>query len=1284
MVPTGVSNQTSDARGETDAPRGLSALDERILQGAPGILLVEARGTAAAHAVREHVVRVARTSSTLALAARARDGAPLWHEVLLHLQPLGTSARAEDAVSAAQHLITAAHGHRVVVVAPLPAAASWDRTVAHELAGRAHPFMLVFLTDSANDTPTLAGDSALQAEEFVVSEQLGSAERDNWWSALAESASQELGGLSLSALESWWTNARRAGHDETGRHAETRALTASESALLVALALVGRPWRAASLAELGVDPDAAAALLRDGLIAESLGWLTVDSRVDELAMTAAAPLASVRTVAAALAALASKASGGTDPWALAHAAHLYLAAGEFTTADAAMERALTQVEETVARSEMTGRWAIAVAACHETERLFLQRRGAERALAIGEAEEAHRWAKAASALAPNDVSVTLLLGRSLAALGDLVAAEVTLRRGERELSAAGENTPDRRLQALVWAELAEIAYLKGDMASAGTMAASALATAGTRSEARDAVSKARNTLGKILLAEAKWDDADRHFAEDALSAASCNDATAELRARLNRGIAFLSNGALDEARSVFEEVRSEGERLGDFRAAAFALDNLAVVATWRHEYADALTLSERTLTLRRRLGDRLTTARIVGNLAELRRKLGLLQHAEHAIAFGRRALGPGMPPERSAHFSFVAARIALDRGHTDTAQREITRAIRDAELAGHRRILAESHRVASRIALEDGDLSRARASLDASRETTTTDEARAEVALLDALVARAAGEDAEALALAALSLARVVGEEEGLLESHLLLCEIHRAHARLDAARSHLNQAISLRDQVVVGLPSDVAAAFLARRDVALLSALETQLAESVRDSSPGCVDSGSGSELRDSAPRSSGAAAGRSIPPAPSHAELVGTDALMRGLQATIKKVARSNTTVLIRGESGTGKELVAAALHRASERASGPMVTVNCAALVETLLLSELFGHEKGAFTGASARRRGRFELADGGTLFLDEIGDISSKTQVALLRVLQERTFERVGGTVPIHVDVHVICATHRDLRAMVERGEFREDLYYRLRGITLDVPALRARKGDLPALADHLLGRIAVERREPKKSLSPAALDLLSMHHWPGNVRELENALRAASLFAETATISVANLTDNIDDLRRAAEKTDVARNRPQLVELASGDGGREIGRANDTLAPPSPSVFATAAAATAVAAPPPTVRDGLASQDDLSGAFVDSRVDGDEAIADGEAPLPDSEANATAVAYAQVRQGALSLSDMKRQIERDCIARALAETKGNITRAAALLGMKRPRLSQLVKHYGLAAVSSEAT
>ena len=251
---------------------------------------------------------------------------------------------------------------------------------------------------------------------------------------------------------------------------------------------------------------------------------------------------------------------------------------------------------------------------------------------------------------------------------------------------------------------------------------------------------------------------------------------------------------------------------------------------------------------------------------------------------------------------------------------------------------------------------------------------------------------------------------------------------------------------------------------------------------------------------------------------EIVGDDPAIRGLLAAVKKVARSSSTVLVRGESGTGKELVAEAIHRASDRANGPLVTVNCAALVETLLLSELFGHEKGAFTGAIARRRGRFEMAEGGTLFLDEIGDISARTQVALLRVLQERTFERVGGTTPIRANVRVICATHRDLKAMVERGEFREDLYYRLRGITLEVPPLRVAHGR-PAAHQRSPAR---PHRDRARRGEEGALGRRARASRPAPVagqraRARERAPRRVAL-RRGDVITSATLAENVDDLR----------------------------------------------------------------------------------------------------------------------------------------------------------------------
>ncbi|MGH7287109.1 MAG: sigma-54-dependent transcriptional regulator, partial [Myxococcota bacterium] len=225
----------------------------------------------------------------------------------------------------------------------------------------------------------------------------------------------------------------------------------------------------------------------------------------------------------------------------------------------------------------------------------------------------------------------------------------------------------------------------------------------------------------------------------------------------------------------------------------------------------------------------------------------------------------------------------------------------------------------------------------------------------------------------------------------------------------------------------------------------------------------------------------------------LVGRGAAMRHVFETIRKVAETDLSVLVRGESGTGKELVAQALHEASARRSAPFVAVNCAAISRELVESELFGHEKGAFTGADARRIGRFESAHGGSIFLDEIGDMAPDTQAKVLRVLQERTFERVGGAKPIQVDVRVVAATHRDLEKEVATGRFREDLYYRLKVVEIPLPALRERPEDLPALAERFLVQVAERLGRARKRLTPDALAALTRHAWPGNVRELRNAL-----------------------------------------------------------------------------------------------------------------------------------------------------------------------------------------------
>jgi DNA-binding NtrC family response regulator len=259
------------------------------------------------------------------------------------------------------------------------------------------------------------------------------------------------------------------------------------------------------------------------------------------------------------------------------------------------------------------------------------------------------------------------------------------------------------------------------------------------------------------------------------------------------------------------------------------------------------------------------------------------------------------------------------------------------------------------------------------------------------------------------------------------------------------------------------------------------------------------------------------------------------------ISRVAQTTSTVLIEGETGTGKEEVARAIHATSHVRTGPIIAVNCAALPENLLESELFGHEKGAFTSAVGQRRGRFELADGGTIFLDEVGDVPASMQAKLLRVLQERRFERVGGTESIEVDVRVIAATNRSLLRLVKQKTFREDLYYRLNVIKIDLPPLRDRPEDIPLLATHFSQKYARPEEMPKQ-MSPQAMELLLHYRWPGNIRELENAIERASVTCRDETIRPENLPPEITT--PSAPKTqfniDLDRPLPDLIRDATNE------------------------------------------------------------------------------------------------------------------------------------------------
>ena len=276
---------------------------------------------------------------------------------------------------------------------------------------------------------------------------------------------------------------------------------------------------------------------------------------------------------------------------------------------------------------------------------------------------------------------------------------------------------------------------------------------------------------------------------------------------------------------------------------------------------------------------------------------------------------------------------------------------------------------------------------------------------------------------------------------------------------------------------------------------------------------------------------------------DLIGQSAAMKRVFEAIETVAPTEATALIIGESGTGKELVARAIHAASPRRYNRMVVIHCGALAETLLESELFGHEKGAFTGAQYRKKGSFEVADGGTVFLDEIGDISLKTQTDLLRVLQEREITRVGGNVPIHVDFRCVAATNKNLEALIEEGKFRPDLFYRLNVFQIALPPLRQRKDDIPLLVDHFIRKFSASMNKAVTRISRDAMDLLQAYDWPGNVRELENAVERAMVVAQESELREKDFTLKLPSpgpMRLTLEEAE----RAHILEILEVCGGNQ--------------------------------------------------------------------------------------------------------------------------------------------
>jgi transcriptional regulator with GAF, ATPase, and Fis domain len=799
------------------------------------------------------------------------------------------------------------------------------------------------------------------------------------------------------------------------------------------------------------------------------------------------------------------------------------------------------------------------------------------------------WAKVLAALGQSKASARRTL--EAARLGDeagrdasvLEAAKLLLKSGSlsRARALLAHLSKRRPLDPAVRACQAELLLLSGDAKGASERCASWLQSNPTAE--RDALAF-RNVLGKALLVLGQAGEAINVFAKNVEAAEALGARHEAALARHNEGVAAYKKGDRQRAIDSWEAVPAT-----DRRVAAVAHANLGSLYAESGDFELALENLGRALSAFSRFSQGRDVVMAASNLARLHHFLGDFERAtelsEHALDRARALKEAYL--EASAQLTLGA--VLLDRRALPEAIRRLDEARLGFERIGNDGYAALAAALKARAHLASSE--RAQAEVELGRRCVEKGVAHLQAAMLEVELTR--GE----LCLALNDLhgaSRAAGRaREALLErpdlegpgrTYFLMGRLRVAAADTSGAQAEFQRAHRSLEELVQRVPPVRRTAFLSlQRRAEIIAAVEP--------------------ELR--LPR----AMASLTPKLPIDRQFgfVGRSAALNRITRQLEPIGKSNATVLIRGESGTGKELLAEALHQLSPRRHMPLVKVNCGAMVEELLLSELFGHEKGAFTGAIKERKGRFEMADGGTIFLDEIGDISPKAQVALLRVLQEREFERVGGSRTLKVDVRVICATNRDLETLIGQGRFRADLYYRLKGVMLELPPLRDRLEDLPILGQHFFDEIAKEKGEPARRLSEDALAVLTRYSWPGNVREFENVMRSAAIFAEGAVV-MPEAFSHVAELRALSEP----------VESASRP-----------LPEPAP---------VGVVAPTPAPAVVPAGPIDF---------------------------------YELARERGISLKDLRQEIETQCIGRALADAKGNISEAARLLKMKRSRLSQIV-------------
>lgn len=712
---------------------------------------------------------------------------------------------------------------------------------------------------------------------------------------------------------------------------------------------------------------------------------------------------------------------------------------------------------------------------------------------------------------------------------------------------------------------------------------------------------ARNTLGKISIFQARYDIAQQYFETNRDVALHFGWDDERARSLANLGVVALQRRDHQTATRFLSEALEASNTQGSLPK-AYCHVNLATIAQREENYESALDHCLEGMRCARRAGDQTAYGIAAHNLATIYQDLGHFDRAHEVIDHLRDTRGH----ERSLAGRWntrVRAYLHLDANELEQARTIFTELL--SEGAQDAIYGPESSLRLAQIMFDMDEPQRGIEILDVFDVEAQNGDRQVLHALIDILRAQVAlanddFETAEKSAASAHAACETLSQRSDAIRASLVRAGALEASGQSQRALRVLSNQLESVQRRATTIPSMLRAAFFQKpihqRLVKEVQRLRGEVpAEFIQASM--------------TAPQTVPRLQERPKHWSPRFDAMIGNTPKLHQIFRIIDRVADSDATVLIYGESGTGKELIAESLHHSSERAKKPFIKVNCAAFVENLLLSELFGHEKGAFTGANQQKAGRFELADGGTLFLDEIGDISPNTQVALLRVLQEGTFERVGGNETQHVNVRVVCATNKNLEEMVQRGEFRLDLYYRLKGVVVESPALRERREDIPALVKHFA---ALFDKSGSRRFSNEVLELLARYSWPGNIRELQNFIKSILLFVEGDIVQLSDLEDFNDFFVSGS-----------FIEHFALELDEEVQRQGVD----SPIAF-----------PGKSHNEGIDAEDILI-----SRI---------------------------VHEG-LSLNELKHRLEVESIKRALVEADGNVTRAAELLQMKRPRLSQII-------------